>query len=114
MIQLAPKFPILIKLIKKYVPLTKDSDHRIHLYLYDYTDNIDYYILNENLDESGTVFALVDPLEYDNVLEFDEVYFNNLEEHKIYCKVYSRGHCPKWQTIRNHLLPLKTGIPNSK
>ena len=112
--QYTHSYPVLLNLIRKYVPTEKDSSLRVHLYLYDITDNIDYYILYENLDEFKTIFALVDPLWADNVLELSDVYLKNLEGHQIYYKVYSLRNCPQWQSIRDELLPLKYGIPQSK
>ena len=100
-------------LLKQYVPVSDpdSSADNVVIYIQDVSAHIDYYILDWNPDFME-FFALVDPVQYDNVLDLESVPLDYLEDSTLIITVYSEKAPVHWKKIYNQLLPFKRGIPS--
>lgn len=94
------------KLAKNNLPTRRKNEKKIYLFVRDITHHIDYYIMAYDPFED-TIFSLVDPHFYNNVLELGEDYITELEDATLFYVLLDKNRRLSWRYYYNQILPFK-------
>lgn len=107
MMQFTKNYLTLLKIIQSHCPLTEpQSCQYAYMYLQDCTTYTDFYIMYVD-PQNDMVFALVDPLCINNVLDYEFVSFDYFIHHEVYFKVYPINNRPSLDCIKKRLSVFK-------